>query len=100
LHHFLKITSHKEVTEKFSYNVYLMMEGSGSVPLTDPDPGGPKKKGPKTEGSGSATLVSSEPAKQHRTVQGFPKRHVSRNEIVTLLKERRITYLYFSSAYF
>jgi hypothetical protein len=55
LHHFSKIKSYKEVTELensrnqcFSYYFCLMIEESGSVSLTNPDPdrGGPKTFGP------------------------------------------------------
>jgi hypothetical protein len=50
LHNFAKIKSHKEVTkysvvgiEVFLTIFCLMIEGSGSIPLTtDPDPGDPK----------------------------------------------------------
>jgi hypothetical protein len=57
LHHFSKIKSQKESqnsrNQGFSYYLCMMIEGSGSVPLTSgSDPGGPK-----TCGSGSATLV-------------------------------------------
>jgi hypothetical protein len=61
LYHFSKIKSQKEVAKQyrrnqgFSYYFYLMIAGSGAMPLMDPDPGGPKTYG--SDGSGSATLL-------------------------------------------
>jgi hypothetical protein len=63
IHHFSKIKSQKETTQNsrnqgFSYYFCLMIEGSGSVPLTN----GSGSRRPKniwygSDGSGSGTLI-------------------------------------------
>jgi hypothetical protein len=61
LYHFSKIKSQKEVTnlwyQGFSYYFSLMTEGSGSGSILLPYGSGSDPGGPKTYGSGSATLV-------------------------------------------